>query len=102
VYNRDDFMPDTLVETTLGLDADIKARLDRLAAARQRPTEGLLRDAIEQYVDREERREKFDRDTLAALAEYEATGLHVTHEEMEAWFARIEAGEDVEPPQPHT
>lgn len=94
-------MPDAIV-TTLELDPEIKARVDRLAEARQRPTDRLLRDAIQQYVDREERREQFDKDTLAALAEYEATGLHVTQEEMDEWFARIEAGEDVEPPQPHT
>jgi predicted transcriptional regulator len=92
-------MPDT---TTLELDPEIRARLERLAEARQRSTAGLLLDAIRQYVDREERRERFDRDALAALREYEETGLHVTQEEMEEWFARLEAGEDLEPPQPHT
>jgi predicted transcriptional regulator len=92
-------MPDT---TTLELDPEIKARLERLAEARQRSTAGLLLEAVRQYVDREERRERFDQDTLAALKEYEGSGLHVTQEEMEAWFARLEAGEDAEPPKPHT
>jgi predicted transcriptional regulator len=93
-------MPDSLV-TTVELDPEVKARLERLAESRQRPTTGLLREAIEQYVDREEWREQLDRDTLAALAEYEETGLHVTHEEMKEWFARLDAGEDIEPPEPH-
>jgi predicted transcriptional regulator len=94
-------MPDTSA-TTLELDPEIKARLERLAKARQRPTVGLLLEAIEQYVDREERRGRFHEDALAALAAYERDGLHLTGEEADAWLARLEAGEDVEPPQPHT
>jgi len=98
---RDDPMPDTVV-TTVELDPEVKVRVDRLAEARQRPTDGLLRDAIAQYVDREERREQFRRDTLAAWEDYRQTGLHVTQEEMEAWFARLDAGDHAEPPRPHT
>jgi predicted transcriptional regulator len=60
-----------------------------------------MREAIEQYVDREERREQFRQDALAAWAEYQATGLHVTGEEADAWLARLEAGEDAEPPECH-
>jgi predicted transcriptional regulator len=61
-----------------------------------------MREAITEYVDREERRERFRADALKAWAEFEATGLHVTAEEVDDWLARIEAGEDVEPPTPHT
>lgn len=92
-------MPDSS-DTTVDLDPEIKSRLERLAESRGRPARGLLREAIEQYVDREERRERFHKDALAALAEYEETGLHVTGAEMDAWLARLEAGEDVEPPEP--
>ncbi len=38
---------------------------------------------------------------LAAWAAYQATGKHVTAAEAEAWLARIEAGEDAEPPAAH-
>ena len=79
----------------------IEARLRRLADARHCPPDGLMREAIEQYVEREERREQLKKDGLAAWADYQATGLHVTGEEADAWLARLEAGEDVEPPVPH-
>jgi predicted transcriptional regulator len=92
----------TAVPKALELDADVEARLQRLAERRRRPAEGLMREAIEQYVEREERREQFRRETLAAWAEYEATGLHVTAEEADAWLARLENGEDAEPPKPHS
>lgn len=68
---------------------------------RRRSSHWLMREAIEQYVDREERREQFRQDALAAWAEYQATGLHVTGEEADAWLARLEAGEDAEPPECH-
>ena len=60
-----------------------------------------MREAMAQYVEREERRERLRQDALAAWAEYRATGQHVTAEEADAWLARLEAGEDAEPPSPH-
>ena len=86
--------------TSLKLQSKIKARLRRLAGARRRSAHWLMCEAIEQYVEREERRERLRRDALAAWAEYQATGRHVTAEEADAWLARLEAGEDVEPPTP--
>ena len=40
-------------------------------------------------------------DAIRAWKEYQATGLHATREEADAWLARLEAGEDVEPPECH-
>ena len=40
-------------------------------------------------------------DALAAWTDYQATGQHVTGEEVDTWLARLEAGEDVETPQAH-
>jgi predicted transcriptional regulator len=57
-----------------------------------------MREAIAQYLARKEAREKLRADALAAWAEYEATGRHATGEAEDAWLARLEAGEDAEPP----
>ena len=48
-----------------------------------------------------EGRERIRRDALAAWADYQATGQHVTGAEADAWLARLEAGENADPPQPH-
>lgn len=84
--------------TSLKLDAEIKARVQRLAEARRRSAHWVMREAIEQYVEREERRERLRQDALAAWAAYQATGEHVTAVEADAWLARLEAGEDADPP----
>jgi predicted transcriptional regulator len=87
--------------TSLKLDPKTKARLQKLAQARRRSSHWLMREAVEQYVEREERREQVRRDALAAWSEYQATGRHVSRKEADAWLRRLEAGEDVEPPEPH-
>jgi predicted transcriptional regulator len=84
--------------TSVKLDSEIKDRLQRLASARQRSGHWLMREAIEQYVEREELRQQMRQDALAAWAEYQATGLHVTAEEADAWLAKLEAGDDADPP----
>jgi predicted transcriptional regulator len=87
--------------TNLKLDPVTQARPRRLADARYRSADGLMREAIDQYLEREEGREPFLQDAFAAWAEFQETGLHVTAAEADAWLARLAAGEDVEPPQPH-
>ena len=48
-----------------------------------------------------EYREQFCNDAMAAWVEYQATGLHATGEEVDAWLTRLEAGDDIELPACH-
>ncbi len=83
------------------IEADIKERVKRLADARNRTPHWLMREAIRQYVEREEKREAFRQSAISAWNDYQATGQHVTVDEADTWLARLEAGEDVEPPECH-
>jgi predicted transcriptional regulator len=83
------------------IDASIKDRVQRLATARNRTPHWLMREAISQYVEREEKREAFRQDAISAWNDYQATGRHVTLDEADAWLAKLEAGQDVEPPEWH-
>ncbi len=83
------------------IDENIKARLKRLADARQRTSHWLMREAITQYVNREEKREAFRRDSLKAWEDFRENGLHVTADEADAWMAQLEQGNDAEPPECH-
>jgi predicted transcriptional regulator len=87
--------------TSVKLDSKTKERLQRLAAARRRSPHWVMREAIEQYVEREEKREQFRHDALAAWNHYQTTGLHVTAEEADAWLAKLEAGKDAALPKCH-
>lgn len=90
-----------LATTSLKLDEEMRQRVQKLADVKRRSANWLMREAIERYVAQEEQREKLRQDALAAWAEFEATGLHVTAEEADAWMAELEAGADKEPPACH-
>jgi len=90
-----------LSTTSLKLDLETKERVQRLASARRRSPHWVMREAIEQYVEREERREKLRQDALAAWTHYQTTGLHATAEEANAWLAKLEAGKNAAPPKCH-
>jgi len=87
--------------TTIKIDPSIKDRVKRLADSRHRTPHRIMVDAISEYVEREEKREAFRQDGIHAWNEYQATGLHVTFEEADAWLAKLEAGQDAEPPSCH-
>ena len=71
---------------SLKLDQTEHDRLKSLAEARKRKPHFLMKEAISQYLDREEARESFKREALASWREYSETGQHLTGEEAAAWL----------------
>jgi predicted transcriptional regulator len=87
--------------TSVKLDATTKERVQRLAASRRRTAHWIMREAVEQYVEREEKREQLGQDALAAWEHYEATGLHVSGADADAWLKKLESGKRAAPPKCH-
>jgi predicted transcriptional regulator len=87
--------------TSIKLDPKMKARLQQLADARRRSQHWVMREAIVQYLEREEQRERLREDALAAWSHYQATGLHVTAEEADLWLSKLESGKKAVPPKCH-
>lgn len=70
---------------SIKLSEDERSRLSVLSAARQRSSHYLMREAVREYLSREEARQAFVDEAEKAWLDYEQTGLHVTHAEMDAW-----------------
>lgn len=87
--------------TSLKLDDTLKGRVQHLAAVRARSAHWVMREAIREYVEREEKRDSFRQDALQAWENYQTTGLHLTGDEADAWLAKLEAGEDAGLPSCH-
>ena len=83
------------------LDVDTRARVESLAEARHRSAHWVMREAITQYVDREERREAFRKDTIKAWEEYQETGLHATSAEVDDWLASWGSESEIPAPVCH-
>jgi len=84
--------------TSVKLEDDMKGRVDNLAAARKRTSHWIMREAILQYVESEEKREALRIGTLRAWEEIQEAGLHATAEDVDRWLARW--GSDNELPAP--
>jgi len=64
--------------TSVKLDDDLKSRIQHLAEVRHRSSHWIMREAIRDYVEREEKRESFKQDALRAWEAYQENGLHLT------------------------
>jgi predicted transcriptional regulator len=84
--------------TSIKLDDEMKDRILNLARARQRTSHWIMREAIAQYVIREERREALRLETLQAWQDFQDDGLHATGEEVDRWLSSW--GTDDETPAP--
>ncbi|SFM01272.1 CopG family ribbon-helix-helix protein [Methylobacterium pseudosasicola] len=87
--------------TSIKLDDTLKGRVQHLAEIRRRTPHWIMREAIMQYVEREEKREALRRDTLKAWEDSQATGLHATAEEVETWLASWGSENELPPPEYH-
>jgi predicted transcriptional regulator len=92
----------TAKPVSVKLAPSLKARLDAVAAADDRTPHAIMLAAIEDYVAQKEYDAELLTASVAACEEYDLTGLHVTHEEMEAWMAEVIAGRDADFPKCHT
>lgn len=87
--------------TSIKLDDELKGRVQNLAAARRRTSHWIMREAIAQYVEREEKREVLRQHTLEAWEEFRATGLHATAEEVEKWLSSWGTENELPAPECH-
>lgn len=87
--------------TSVKLDDDLKNRIQQLADARHRSAHWIMREAIRDYVEREEAREDFKQEALASWTAYQETGRHLTGQEVRNWLNTWGTDEEKEIPQCH-
>ncbi|MEN8168086.1 MAG: CopG family ribbon-helix-helix protein [Pseudomonadota bacterium] len=72
--------------TSVKLDDDLRSRIQRLADIRHRSAHWIMREAIRDYVEREEARESFKQEALASWTAFQETGRHLTGQEVRDWL----------------
>ena len=92
----------TQINASVKMPPALRDRLRGLAEARRRTPHSLMLQAIEDYVEREEKRETLRREALAAHEHYVRTGLHLSNSEVVEWMDKIIQGEKADLPQCHT
>ena len=79
-------IPTSIRRASIKLDQAEHDRLKSLAEAKHRKPHFLMKEAIHQYLEREEARESFKREALASWQEYRETGQHFTGEQVSDWL----------------
>ena len=87
--------------TSLKLDDELKGRVQQLAESRRRSSHWIMREAIAQFVEREEKREALRQQTLNAWDEFQVSGLHVTGDEVENWLSTWGTDDELPTPECH-
>lgn len=63
-----------------------RERLKKLGEQKKRSSHWLAKEAISQYLDREEAAERFKQETLDRWEEYRASGKSVSNDAVMAWL----------------
>jgi predicted transcriptional regulator len=87
--------------TSIKIDDALKTRVQHLAALRRRSAHWIMREAIAQYVEREEARESLKQEAVASWAAYQETGRHLTGQEVRAWLNTWGTEAEADPPECH-
>lgn len=83
------------------LDGEIRSRIDNLAQSRRRSSHWIMREAIKEYVAREEKRDQLYKDLISIWENYQESGHHLTWNEADSWLSQLESGDDAEIPLCH-
>ena len=88
-----------MTTTGIKLDKDTHERLKSLAKAKDRTVHWLMKEAIGRYVTEEERYEREKVEDVERYQHYLDTGVHVTNEEMTAFFDELRKRAQADPGQ---
>ncbi|MDR3323195.1 MAG: CopG family transcriptional regulator [Zoogloeaceae bacterium] len=91
-------MSTATTQISVRISADDKARLNKLAALQKKTAHALAAEAIQFFLLSREQELAWNTSCLESLRDYQETGLHVTHEEVDAWLASW--GTEAELPAP--
>lgn len=91
----------TVINASVKIPSALHARVVSLAETRKRTPHALMLQAIEDFISREEKREAWRQEGIAAWEEYQRTGLHLTNAEVIGWMDKIIQGEKVPMPKCH-
>ena len=87
--------------TSIKLDENLKSRIKHLADVRHRSAHWIMREAIRDYVEREETKESFKEEALASWTAYKETGRHLSGKEVRDWLNTWGTDKETEIPKCH-
>ena len=75
---------------TVKLAPSDRDRISSLATLKKRTPHYIMKEAILEYVQREEARQNFIKAAKTSFEHYKETGLHITLDEFSAWVDDVQ------------
>ena len=86
---------------TITLDDTDQDRIATLATAKKRSPHYLMKEAILEYLQKEEARQNFVAAAESSYVHYKETGLHITLDEFDSWVDRVQQDPNTPMPECH-
>lgn len=87
--------------TSIKIDDGLKDRVRILAEQRRRSVHWIMKEAVREYVEREEAKESFKQEAMASWEKYQVDGRHLSGAEVQGWLDGWGTDKESEPPQCH-
>ena len=94
--------PRSVGSVTIKLDVADRERIATLAIARKRTPHYLMKEAILEYVKKEEARQNFITAAQTSFLHYQQTGIHITLDEFSSWVDQVQLNPAEPMPVCHT
>ena len=90
-----------VVPSSVRLPKPLQERIKSLADVRRQSIHAIMVQAIESYIEREEKREALRQEARVAHEHFMLTGLHLTNAEVIKWVDKIAHDEKTLMPECH-
>jgi predicted transcriptional regulator len=87
--------------TSIKIDDELKNRVRQLADIKKRSAHWIMCEAIREYIEREEKKERFKQEALTSWKAYQETGKHLTAQEVQNWLQTWGSEKETEIPPCH-
>ena len=85
----------------ISLDTALQTKVEHIAARRQSSLDWVVRQALCEYVEREEKKIAFQQEAMTAWQNFQQNGLHLTGDEVVNWLDLWGTDKEMEMPQCH-
>jgi predicted transcriptional regulator len=75
--------------------------LAQIAEHKKRTVHSLVVEAVDAYIEQTQARMEYEAQAIRSFENYQQTGLHVTHDELQAWADSLNSDNPLEAPQCH-
>ena len=87
---------------SVSLDTALQEKVQQIVALQHSSFDSVVRQALYEYVEREEKKIAFQQEAMTAWQDFQQDGQHLTDEEVMAWLKTWGTEEETEIPKCHS